>query len=148
MQVASLLIRHGLNLIKYWRYGVACLITALICYQIGMLRISWLKTAHESEINEVIDRLQKQCETIQKKNNEASNAYQSRIKDINTRHADAISRLLQHEANKCKGTTASGFDAGASKGLSGEARASIITSLAICDRQAEQLESLQGWLRD
>lgn len=87
------------------------------------------------------------CFEIQTKNNEASNAYQLRLKGIDSRHADAISRLLRHEANKCARASASGSDAAASEGLSTEARVGIVTSLGTCDRQAEQLEALQEWIR-
>ena len=136
-----------ISLLKYWRYGLTILLTSAIWYSLHSVRIGWINSAHEAEISNVIDRVQKQCEAVQTKNNEVSNDYQSRLKDINSRHADAISRLLRHEANKCKGATASGFNAAATEGLSTEARAGIITSLAACDRQAEQLEGLQEWLR-
>ena len=136
-----------ISLLKYWRYGLTILLTSAIWYSLHSVRIGWINSAHEAEISNVIDRVQKQCEAVQTKNNEVSNDYQSRLKDINSRHADAISRLLRHEAKKCKGATASGFNAAAREGLSTEARASLITDLATCDRQAEQLEGLQEWIK-
>ena len=135
-----------LFLLKNWKHIAVIILTLTVAYAAHGMRVSWIKSSHAVEMEETRLDAQAACMEAQTHNNEVSNEYQTKIKDINTRHADAIGRLLRHEANKCAADTSGRPYAATSEGLSTEARAGIISSLATCDKQAEQLEGLQTWL--
>lgn len=136
-----------LSLLKYWRYGVAVAATVAVCYAVFSLRVGWINSAHEAEIAATVQDLKQQCADIQKHNNEVTNDYQQKLKVIDSRHADAIGRLLAHEARMCQSRCSGQPDATPTEGLSSEVRGGLITDLATCDKQAEQLEALQEWVK-
>jgi len=135
-----------LFLLKNWKHIAVIILTLTVAYAAHGMRVSWIKSSHAVEMEETRLDAQAACMEAQTHSNEVSNEYQGKIKDINTRHADAISRLLKHEASMCAARASSGFNAATGKELSTEARAGIISSLAKCGKQAEQLEGLQTWL--
>ena len=133
--------------LKYWRYGLTVLLTLGLAYSLHSARVSWLKHSHDVELIEATTRANEACNAELENNQNIGAEYETQIHNINTRHADAVSRLLRHEANKCKAHTSGEPYEATAEGLSTQARAGIITSLATCDKQSEQLEGLQEWVK-
>lgn len=74
--------------------------TLAICWTLHTMAAKWTDWSHQNELEALSLRLRAECEENAKKLEVINNDYLTRIKGINTRHADAIGRLLRHEQAK------------------------------------------------
>lgn len=127
---------------------LAVIAALILAYFLHTVSLNAVKRQNEADLKAQRELLVATCQKSQQVTQEASNALQSKLKDINARHADAISKLLKHEAGKCvySADPSGGYDAGTgSDGLYNATR--IIDLGAAAERQTQQLISCQAFVR-
>lgn len=82
------------------RGALSIVATLAICWTLHGWRMAWVENSHQNELEALSLRLRAECEANAKKLEGLNNDYVNRLKSINSRHADAVSRLLRHEQAK------------------------------------------------
>ena len=136
--------------------GVAFIAAAVAWHLAGWvneMQVDRLNREHATAMDAAIKAERETCAAQKATTKEVSDAYQKKIRDINARHADAVHRLLQHEAGKCvcPADAAPGHDAAAGSdavycpgdGINGVDR---LGRAAAAERQAQQLIACQDYV--
>ena len=134
-------------LLKYWKFGIGALAGALIMYGAMELRVWYINTLHDAEINNVRTSIIKQCEDDKKLTKDVSNEYQNQISDLNIR----LIELKRVRPSVCIPITRTPFkcDAGS---RSGHVDGNGVTSTALYDfagkaeRYRRQLIACQSFI--
>ena len=116
-----------------------------ICWTLHGWRVSHLMTSHAKAMTEQEQSLRAECAENARRLEEINNGYVSRIKDINSRHANAVSRLLRHEAGKASGSTR--MDDGAAGSNAVHRTAGILDLAAEAERNTAKLIGCQSYIR-
>jgi len=119
--------------------------TLALCWNLHSLSQKWMKKSHERELQNLEATLRGECVDSLKKAEELTNESIKKIKTINTRHADAIGRLLQHEAAKC---SCSGVDDGAANSDAFHRAAGILDLGRAAEENTEKLIMCQKFVKD
>ncbi len=119
---------------------------AAVCWVLHGWRMDMLKASHARAMTTLEQSLKVECAETAKKLEEINRGYISRIKNINTRHADAVSRLLRHEADKASGPTR--MDDGAAGSNAVHRTTGVIDLAAEAERNTAKLIGCQDYIRN
>lgn len=129
------------------RGALSILATLALCWTLHEWAMTMQEEAHQANLAETLQAQRLQCVEAEKKLGEVTSDYISKTKTINARHADAISRLLKHEARKCMCDKSPGMDDGTAH-TDGVYRAAGILDLgAEAERNTAKLIACQGYIR-
>lgn len=150
----------SLTLIKrFWPLAVVAIV-ALLSFSAGWKVTAWryeakierINKQHEADVGQAIAAANAECKKNQAITRGVSDELQQKLRTADARHADAIHRLLKHEAAKRLqlAGAAIGHDAGADgDGLpwpDSTDALSLIDLGAAAERQTGQLEACQRFL--
>jgi hypothetical protein len=128
------------------RVVLAVIVTVTLCYGLHGIRMGFAERAKERALEAQKTLLVEGCQKAQKHTQQVSNGLQNQLKTINSRHADAVSRLLKHEAYLCSERSPGRYDA--ASGGNGLSNAFAILDLgAAAERQTQQLIACQEYVR-
>lgn len=123
------------------RGALSVAVTLLICWNLHKLS-TW---NHQNQLESLAVKLRAECADNQRKIDEVTHDYTTRLKGINNRHANAISRLLRHEAGKCD--TSPGMDDGATDTDRIYRAAGVIDLGRAAEENTAKLIACQGFVK-
>lgn len=126
------------------RGALSILATLAICWTLHGWRMAWVESSHQNELEVLALKLRAECEASAKKLEGLNNDYVNRLKSINSRHADAISRLLRHEQAKAH---APGMDDGAARGDAVHRAVGILDFGRAAEENTAKLIGCQAYVR-
>ncbi len=116
--------------------------TLLICWNLHKLSVR----NHENQLEKLAVNLRAECADNQRKLDEVTHDYTTRLKNINTRHADSIGRLLRHEAGKCYASP--GMDDGAASADRIYRTAGVLDLGRAAEENTAKLIACQAYIRE
>lgn len=137
----------SLSFVGGLRGALSIAATLAICWTLHGWAIERKEKAHQLNLAETLEAQKLQCAEAEKKLGEVTSDYISRTKAINTRHADAISRLLKHEAGKCVCDKSAHVDDGATDTDGVYRTAGILDLGAEAEQNTAKLIACQGYIR-